>query len=134
MKITKSVFLCLLCLIAATSVFAQSGGKAEPNRIKFAKGKSKAVLTGTLSNGQEMDYAFGASAGQTVTLKITSEPKGKLFEFDLAGDGFDLETEYDTYADYTFTAPQTGDYLIFVKKRPTEKVKRAKFFLTLSIK
>lgn len=129
----KSLLICLVALFAFGATYAQ-GGKAEPNRVKFAKGKSSAVLTGTLSNGQEMEYVFGANAGQTISLNVRSEPKGKLFEFDLAGDGFVLDTEYDSYYEYSFTAPMTGDYLIFLKKRPTEKVATAKFFLTLSIK
>lgn len=118
----------------AVSAFAQNGGKAEPKRIQFAKGKSSVILTETLSNDQQMEYVFGAKAGQKITLKVTSSPKGKFFDFDLMGDGFELETERDYYDDYTFTAPETGDYLVFVRKRPTGKISRAKFFLTLTIK
>lgn len=81
-----------------------------------------------------MHYVFGAKAGQKVTLKVASQPKGNFFDFDLQGDGFELETEYDYYTNYSFTVPQTGDYLVFVRKRPTEKTPTAKFFLTLTIK
>lgn len=130
-KIAIFVFTLFLCAPAA---FAQGGGKAEPNRVKFAKGKTSAIVSGTLSNNQEMDYVFGAKAGQEITLKVVSNPKGDLFDFTIGGDGFDVETEYDSYAEYTFTAPQTGDYLFSVRKRPTQKVPKAKFFLTLSIK
>lgn len=130
-KITIFAFILLLC---AASGFAQGGGKAEPNRIKFAKGKSSAKLSGTLSNDQQMEYVFAAKKGQKITLKVTSQPKGKFFDFELAGDAFDLETEYDYYDDYSFKAPETGDYYVFVRKRPTESTKKAKFFLTLTIK
>jgi hypothetical protein len=129
-KITIFAFVLLLC---AANIFAQ-GGKAEPNRIKFAKGKSSITLSGTLSNDQQMEYVFGAKKGQKITLKVTSQPKGKFFDFELAGDGFDLETEYDYYDDYSFKAPEDGDYVVFVRKRPTENTKKAKFFLTLTIK
>jgi hypothetical protein len=131
---TKITILAFLLFIFAPAAFAQGGGKAEPNRIKFAKAKATATVFGTLSNNQEMDYVFGAKAGQKITLKVTSQPKGGFFDFDLMGDGFDLETEYDSYSDYSFTAPQTGDYLVSVRKRPTEKTPKAKFFLTLSVK
>ena len=117
------------------NIFAQSGGKAEPNRIKFAKAKSSAIVSGTLSNNQQMEYVFSAKAGQKITLKVTSLPKGNLFSFSVDGaDGIELETEYDSYADYTFTASETGDYLVFVKKEPTEKVPKAKFTLVLTAK
>jgi hypothetical protein len=125
--VTGILFLC------AANVFAQGGGKAEANRIKFTKGKSSAVLSGTLSNDEQMEYVFGARAGQEITLKVTSEPKGNFFDFTLSGDGFEFQTEYDSYDDYSSTAPETGDYLVYVRKRPTENIKKAKFFLTLTI-
>lgn len=132
---TKLIFLIGILLLCAANIFAQGGGKAEPNRIKFAKGKSSAVLSGTLSNNEEMEYVFGAIAGQKISLKVTSVPKGNLFSFSVAGaENIELETEYDSYADYDFIAPETGDYLVFVKKNPTEKNQKAKFSLTLTIK
>ena len=131
---TKLLTVVGILFLFAVNSFAQ-GGKAEPNRIKFAKAKSSATVSGTLSNNEQMEYIFGAKAGQTVTLKVTSVPKGDLFAFSVSGaDDIELQTEYDSYADYTFTAPETGDYLVFVTKRPTEKVPKAKFSLTLTIK
>ena len=91
-------------------------------------------MSGTLSNDQQMEYIFGAKGGQKITLKVTSQPKGGFFDFTIDGDGFDLETDLDSYSDYTFTAPQTGDYFLAVRKRPTEKTKTAKLFLSLTIK
>jgi hypothetical protein len=128
---TNFIIIAAISLLFALNGFAQ---KAEPNRIKFAKGKTSATVSGTLSNEQEMDYVFGAKAGQKVSLKVASEPKGFLFDFTLMGDGFDFQTELDSYYDYEFTTPETGDYLLTVRKRPTEKNKTAKFFLTLTIK
>lgn len=116
------------------SVFSVSAQKAEPNEIKFAKGKSSATVSDTLSNSQEKDFVFGAKAGQQISLKVTSKPSGNLFDFTIAGDGFEVQTEYDSYSEYKFTAPETGKYLLTVRKRPTEATQKAKFFLTLSIK
>ena len=67
----SSIALVLLVFVAfgVSSLFAQNGGKAEPKRIQFASGKSSAVLSGTLSNGQEMDYVFEARKGQMVTIR-----------------------------------------------------------------
>lgn len=131
MKIrSKILVLSLLLLGFSISVSAQ---KAEPNEIKFAKGKSSAIVSDTLSNGQETDYVFAAKAGQKVSLKVTSKRAGNLFDFTIAGDGFDVPTEYDSYSEYKFTAPETGKYLLTVRKRPTQTIKSAKFSLTLSI-
>lgn len=131
--IFSSVVLIALLSLIASSVNAQ-GGKAEPNRIRFARGKTAATLSGVLSNDQEMEYVIGVRAGQTVRLKVTSKPSGNLFDFRVAGSSFELETDYDSYTEYTFTAPEAGDYLIYVRKRPTERVKKATFFLTVSVK
>ncbi|HMS10928.1 MAG TPA: hypothetical protein PKE66_15690 [Pyrinomonadaceae bacterium] len=126
----RNLIIFAVLLSASLAVVAQ---KAEPKRISFERGKASATVTGTLSNDQEMDFVFGAKAGQTVKLKVTSQPKGNLFDFRIAGDGFELETDYDSYSECSFTAPATGDYLVFVRKRPTESVRRAKFFLRLEI-
>ncbi len=127
----KTLILSALILSFAVINFAQ---KAEPLEIKFAKGKSSKVLMETLSNDQQMEYVFAAKAGQKVSLKVTSKPSGKFFDFTLAGDGFDFQTEYDSYSDYSFTAPQTGNYFLNVRKRPTGANKTAKFYLTLTIR
>lgn len=123
----------LLIILAVPTVLAQ-GGKAEPNRITIAKGRTAASVSGTLSNGQEMDHVFWAAAGQTVRLNVTSKPRGKLFDFSIMGDGFEFVTDHDRYTEYEFTARESGDYLVFVRKRPTENVKRATFSLTLTVK
>jgi len=131
----KPILIIGIFLFSVANILAQGGGKAEPNRIKFAKGKSSSTMTGTLSNNQQIEYIFGAKAGRKVNLKVTSNPKGNLFSFSVDGvEGIELETEYDSYAEYSFTVPTTGDYLVFVTKNPTEKVPKAKFLLTLSIK
>ncbi len=67
MKVLPTLLL-VLFTFTTMSVFGQ-GGKAEPNRIKFAAGSSSAAVTGRLSNGVEMEYVFGAMKGQTVTIK-----------------------------------------------------------------
>ena len=132
MKTKLFIFLTILFLFAVSS-FAQ-GGKAEPLRISFAKGKTSAIKTGSLKSGQTYEMVFGAAAGQTVKIKIVSTvPKGKFHYFSLLGDGFDFATEYDKNYDYSFTAPETGDYLLNINFNPAGKVTSGKFSLTLTI-
>ncbi len=132
---TRLTFFIGILLVCAASVLAQNGGKAEPKQIKFIKGNLSANANGTLSNNQEMEFVFGARAKQKIMLKVVSVPNGDLFEFEVDGaNGIKLETEYDRYSDYIFTAPATGNYLVTVFKRPTEEVPKAKFTLTLKIK
>jgi hypothetical protein len=130
---TKLLICLSIIFLMATRSFAQ-GGKAEPLRLSFAKGKSSATRTGSLKNGETYEMVFGAKAGQKVRVKIVSTaPKGKFHYFSLMGDGFDFVTEHDKNYDYTFTAPETGDYFLNINFNPAGRVTSGKFSLTLTI-
>lgn len=131
----KFIFLFGMIALFAYTGFAQSGGKAEPRRISFEKGKSSRTISGSLKDDEVYEFIFGASAGQKVKIKINSTvPKGKFHTFRVLGsDEIDFASDYDINYDLEFTAPVSGDYLIFVEMRPTEKVRKGKFLLTLSI-
>lgn len=133
---TKIIFIVGILLASAIGVFAQNGGKAEPLRVKFVKGKTGAVLSGMLKQNQETEYIFGAKQGQKVKARIVSTvPKGKFHAFKIEGvNGVDYLPEYDLNYELEFVAPQTGDYVIFVQLRPTNKVRSGKFTLNLSVK
>ncbi len=110
---------------------AAQGGKAEPNRIQFKPGQSGATVSGSLSNGQEMEYIFAARKGQSV--KITNS-RTSLFDFRVFNSEFDFETEFESSPSLTFEVPETGDYLFFVRKKQVRAPRTAKFSLTISIK
>ena len=125
------MFLVITLLLAAGSVFAQRGGKAEAQRIKFAAGRSSTTLSGTLSRDAEIEYVFGATKGQKVTIKNT---RTSLFDFRVFSEEFNFETEFESSPILTFMIPETGDYNFFVRKRQVKTPKTARFLLTLSIK
>lgn len=127
-------FLISLVIFAAfgvTAIVAQGGGKAEPNRIKFAKGKISVTLTGTLKNDQEMEYVFGASKGQKVTVRNS---RNGLFDFKVFSEDNFSEGDFDSSATYTFEIAETGDYMFFVRKKQVKTPRTARFSLTLTIK
>ena len=128
----RSVFVLVVVVLAfgAGSAFAQKGGKAEPNRIQFAKGTSSKTLTGTLKNGEEMEYVFGASKGQTVTIKNT---RSSVFDFRVFSEENFSEGDFDSSPTYTFEIPETGDYLLFVRKKVAGP-RSSRFSVTLTIK
>lgn len=41
-------------------------------RIRFARGKSSATVTGTLNSGSGRSYVLGARAGQYMTVRVSS--------------------------------------------------------------
>lgn len=123
--------LIAICIVTACPAFAQNGGKAEPNRIEFAKGQSSTALTGNLSNSQEMEYVFSAKKGQKVTIRNS---RTNLFDFRVFSNEFDFETEFDSSAASTFELPESGDYLLFVRKKMVSRPRSARFSLQLTIK
>jgi len=126
-------FICslLLILLALTESFAQHGGKAEPNRIEFAKGRSSIILSESLSHGGEMEYVFAAIKGQHLTI---TNPSTSLFDFRIFSDENDMETEFDSSRKYTFEIPATGDYQFFVRKKMVRSPRTARFRITFEIR
>lgn len=125
------LLVCAITLAFGTlSVFGQGGGKAEPLRIKFAKGLSGTTLTGTLSNGQEMEYVFGAKKGQVVTIRNSTMSQ---FDFRIFSQENDVETEYDSSRTMVFEIPEDGDYMFFVRKKAAMP-RSSRFSLSFSIK
>lgn len=119
---------------AASKAFAQNGGKAEPNRISFKKGAASATVSGNLKQGVTAEYVFGAKKGQTIRVKIVSTPKGKFHIFKVMGaEGVEYSSDLDINYDETFVAPDTGDYMVWVDLRPTDKVRQAKYALTVTV-
>lgn len=128
---SKVIIVAVLVLLACSSVFSQGGGKAEPNRIEFAKGKTSAILTGTLSNSEEMEYVFAAKKGQTVTIKMANT---SLFDYRVFNPDIEFETEFDSSRVSTFELPESGDYFLFVRKKMVQRPPAARFTLTFSVK
>lgn len=126
------LFLLLIVFVLGISIsFAQNGGKAEPLRIEFATGKSSKVLTGSLKNGEEMEYVFAASKGQTVTVK---NAKPGLFDFKVFSEENFSEGDFDSSPEYIFMIPETGDYDLFIRKKQVKAPRKAAFSITLIIK
>lgn len=115
---------------AAISTFAQNGGKAEPGRVKFAIGKKSTTLTGTLSGDQEQELVFGAKKGQKVYITNSDSDK---FAYRVFNDDISYESTDLAEPTLEFTVPETGDYMIFVR-RSNPRPKVAKFSITLAIR
>jgi hypothetical protein len=125
---------CSLFLTAATTpIFAQHGGKAEPNRIEFKRGTTSTTVSGSVRNDEEYEYVLGAKKGQRLTIKITSMPV-KSSVFQLLGENQDtLGLEHDANFDISIVLPKDGDYFINVT-RPTMTKGTSRFTLAISIK
>lgn len=128
---SKLISIFASILLTGLCTFAQGGGKAEPNRIRFVAGKSTVTLTGTLSNSQEMEYVFAAKKGQNVTVKMLNT---NLFDYRVFNPDVDFETEFESSPTSNFELPETGEYFLFVRKKMVQRPRTAKFSLVFSVK
>lgn len=97
---------------------AQRGGKAEPNRIKFARNANYGTVSGFVQGDEEAEYVFGAKGGQTIVIGITDTPKGSVEVVVTSPEGSPVELE-----DGTATLPADGDFLLVVKKKTASRGK-----------
>ncbi len=112
-KIKLAVLMVLLVNVFAFSPLAKADGITR--RIRFAKGKSSAVLSNAVIRGDEDTYMVGAKAGQKMSLKITAVESNAAFCIEKPGGGY-LENagEGDDQTVWTGTLPDSGDYKITV--------------------
>ncbi len=105
-------FLLLTIALVCTSVISADGIR---KRLKFAKGKSSAIVSGAVVRGDRDVYIVGAKAGQMMSVKITSTEKNGVFQIQ-SPDGEYLQDagEEDDATSVTSDLPRTGDYEISV--------------------
>ena len=84
-------------------------------RVKFARGKSSAVLSNSVIRGDEDTYIVGAKAGQKMSVKVSSVERNAVFFIEKPGGGY-LENagEGDGHTVWRGTLPSDGDYKIIV--------------------
>ena len=110
---TLSLMLLLTIALSFASLASADGIR---KRIKFAKGKSSATVSGAVVRGDRDAYIVGAKAGQTMTVRITSPERNAAFQIRDAKNGEYLQDagEEDDATSITSDLPFTGDYEIIV--------------------
>jgi hypothetical protein len=130
MKITqylKVLATALTIVIFSTLVIAQRGTSVV-RRVNFARGRTTAVLQGTIKRGVSHDYLLRARAGQGMAVHVTAN-----------GDvGFEIITpsgqSLSGYTrDWTGYLPESGDYRINVLP-PTTTNASASYTLEVTIR
>jgi hypothetical protein len=89
----------------------QDAPAVEAKRIRFARGRTSAVLTGTTDSSDE--YLLGARAGQTMLVHITSKGNNATVEV-TDSDGNAVEGNAKPN-DWSGALPKNGDYRIIVR-------------------
>lgn len=105
-------FLLTVSMLALASITSADG---ITKRIKFARGKSSATVSGAVIRGDRDTYILGARVGQIMTVRITSPENNAVFQV-MNDDGEYLQDagEKDDATNWTGKLPWSGDYKIIV--------------------
>lgn len=86
---TKTQFKYLLVFVIIASVCAEAFADT---RIRFARGRTSATVTGKVSTGGRVCYMAGARSGQTLTAVVRSNT-GKVMIFESGETSYTSEVE-----------------------------------------
>ena len=116
MKTGKSgiigTFILLIGALSFASIIEADG---VTKRIKFAKGRNSATVSGTVIRGDRDTYILGARGGQTMTVSITSREDNAVFQIETPdGDFLPRAGEMDDARKWSGRLPADGDYRIIV--------------------
>ena len=111
----RRVYPFLLILSLTLIAIADAAQRGKVQRVRFARGRTTAVLKGAVVRGTQDQYILGAHEGQTMIVHLTSREKNAVFAI-LGPDATALSgAEEGTDAtDWTGILPLSGDYSIWV--------------------
>lgn len=120
--------LICICAFALSSISAQGVKK----KVRFAKGTSSTTIKESVVRGDRDRYYVAASAGQTMTVRITSTEDNAVFQIYLAGEEESLKGagEGDDATKWSGELPADSEYVIVVGGTRGN----ATYTLTISIK
>ena len=95
--VIKSFAVLMIIGMADSAAFSQT-------RVRFARGRTAATLSGTLSGAGSRSYVLGASRGQTMTVRVSSG-NGEVW-VDIGGNDMGKGTSIELRS--------TDDYIITV--------------------
>lgn len=115
-RLLAATLMLLACVVGASA----QKGRSIVRRVNFPRGRTTALLNGTVKRGLSHDYLLRARAGQTMTVHLTTEAEGMSVTILRPGG----ETWIDDTKDWSGELPATGTYRINVlpdttTERPT---------------
>ncbi len=97
--------------VTTSPAAAQAG---DPQRIQFAPGSTSATVQGSVVPNTTDQYVLQASAGQTLTVQVTTS-QGQVVVTITGADGTLLVTDYVGNSTFSGVLPTTQDYTIGVQ-------------------
>jgi hypothetical protein len=100
-------------LLLSTTALPMQGTSVR--RVRFPRGRTTAVLRGSIVNDEMNQYILGARAGQKMAVHITSPRNRAKFDVYLRGDRSVLaNSAAEDTTDWEGELPESGDYVISV--------------------
>ena len=124
-KVLATVFIVAVVLVG---LVAAQKGTSVVRRISFQRGRTSAVMSGTLKRGTSHDYLLRASRGQQLIVHLATKAD---MGFEIMTPSKDVLTEYTQ--DWTGPLPQSGDYRINVLP-PTTTEAPASYTLEVTVR
>jgi hypothetical protein len=118
--IMKGGLIACILLSLSVNLVAQGGGhlkapSGKTQRVRFARGRTTAILKGAVVRGTQDRYILGARAGQTMIVHVTSREKNAVFTIlDPRGTALEGTDEGLDAMDWAGELPLSGDYSIWV--------------------
>ena len=135
MKITNILIKSLFTeiMLFPLMLFAQD---MQVKTIKFETGKSSAVVTGSITGYQTIDYKFSANAGQTLKIKLKTSNASN--NFNILPPGSEDEAIYNGSIEgtsYTGKLEKAGEYKIrvYLMRNDARRNATANYTLTVSV-
>lgn len=129
MKI-RSILSLILVLIFTFDSPSDAQSKV---RVRFARGATSSTITGTVRGYAYKDYVVGASAGQTIDVRLNAKTKCVFTVFKPDGDNLDIGADSDQF---TSELPVNGDYVVRVllMRNEARRETSSSYKLSISIK
>lgn len=125
---TITMFVLAAVLCAAAGVVSAQRGTSIVSRISFPRGRTTAVLRGSVHRGMSHDYLLRARTGQNMSVHLTS--RGEVSFSVMSPGGQSLA---DLVTDWSGELPESGDFRINVLP-PTENSRPAPYTLEVTIR
>jgi hypothetical protein len=121
--------LLIFILLSTAGLASGQKGKSVVRRVSFPRGRTTAVLRGTVKRGLSHDYLLRAQAGQTMTVHLASPSRAVSFTIRTPDGNYPA----DFARDWSGELPVSGDYRINVLP-PTETEAPASYTLEVTIR
>lgn len=133
MKINLKIAFIIILFVASFSLtsFAQ-----KTVVVKFAKGKSSAVINDVIHGYEYKDFVFTAKSGQNLAVSVNTKTYATVFDVFKKKGNFG-ESDNDTGETVNLTIPSDGKYVVRVRMMRSQARRKnsvAKFSVNISIK